>query len=92
MNATVRYGADGSFTGAVAALSDVTAHVERERELLAELECKTLEPANARDSQERIENRSRDFVEIAESVAIARDQTQQALIRAKKAKSNFGPS
>lgn len=89
LNATAQFSPDGNFCGALAAISDVTSFSEREADLMTEVERITSELAEVRDYRDRIENQSRNFVKIADSVEIARDETQQALDRAEESEKRF---
>ena len=84
LNATARFGENGHFNGAHLAVFDISSFTENEANLRSEIERVTSELAEFRDHQERIENQTRDFVEIAESIEIARDETQQVLNQAEE--------
>lgn len=89
MNAAAHFNQEGVLSGVVVVISDVSSFARREAELIAEVEDITSRLAETRDRQQRIEKQTRDFVEIAESVELAREETQVALDRAEESEKRF---
>ncbi len=89
LNATAQFDNDGSFNGAVAAVSDVTALTQSEADLMVEVENISSKLAEASDYRDRVENQSRYLAEIAENGELARDEVEQALSRAEESEKRF---